>query len=353
MAVVYNEIAPVPAAWLRELIKAGELPEGEVDEASIVDLAPSAAAATFHAFAGIGGWPLALRLAGWPDNVPVWTGSCPCQPLSNAGLGRGVEDERHLWPAWFRLIVERHPPIVFGEQVASRAGRDWLAAVRADLESVGYAVGAADLPAAGVGAPHVRQRIFFGAVRVAYANEVRRDLSWERGVEDRWSSTVIRGPLSDGTRRPAPSGVPILDDGLPRGLAARAHEGFGNAIVPQVAAAFIRAFVGTVNENAGAWTQMELPATKKASACALRKAIVVGYGTTAIVRLEGDCGVVKGVLAVEHMPPAEDPCLECAHLAACVAACGTFPNGRPNPNGCQIAEGWRAAERLYAESCTQ
>ena len=105
-------------------------------------------------FAGIAGWDLALRLAGWGDR-PVWTGSCPCQPLSGAGQRNGHADERHLWPAFHRLIAERRPPTVFGEQVAGKDGREWFAAVRADLERLGYACGAADMPAAGVGAPHI------------------------------------------------------------------------------------------------------------------------------------------------------------------------------------------------------
>jgi DNA (cytosine-5)-methyltransferase 1 len=60
-----------------------------------------------HFFAGIGVWSYALRLAGWPDDRPVWTGSCPCQPFSAAGKGAGFADERHLWPAWHHLIRER------------------------------------------------------------------------------------------------------------------------------------------------------------------------------------------------------------------------------------------------------
>ena len=55
------------------------------------------------------------------------------------------------------------PPIVFGEQVASKLGLEWLAGVRLDLEACGYAVGAADLPAACVAAPHKRQRLFWVA----------------------------------------------------------------------------------------------------------------------------------------------------------------------------------------------
>ncbi len=153
-SVVYNDIAP-----------------GTVNAASISSLVPNDVrhARQFHAFAGLGAWSYALRLAGWPDDRPVWTGSCPCQPFSVAGKGEGVEDERHLWPDFFRLIAECHPPVVFGEQVAGAAGRAWLDAVRTDLEGVGYAVGAADLCAAGVGAPHLRQRLYWCAYRVADA----------------------------------------------------------------------------------------------------------------------------------------------------------------------------------------
>src|SRR5690606_31846020 len=113
----------------------------------------------YHFFAGIGGWAYALRLAGWPDDWPVWTRSCPCQPYSQAGAIGGDDDPRALWRAWRCLKDQRRPSVVFGEQVASADGRRWLAGVRADLESMGYAVGAADLPAAGVGAPHIRQRL--------------------------------------------------------------------------------------------------------------------------------------------------------------------------------------------------
>jgi DNA (cytosine-5)-methyltransferase 1 len=113
-----------------------------------------------HLFAGIGGWPIALRLAAWPADRSVWTASCPCQPFSSAGRGEGEEDQRHLWPALFSLVRVSRPDCVFGEQVGSLAGYRWLDGVRTDLEKEGYAVGAADLPAACVGAPHIRQRLF-------------------------------------------------------------------------------------------------------------------------------------------------------------------------------------------------
>src|SRR5690349_5963721 len=138
MAVYYNEIDRFAAAWLRELMKVGAIPEGDVDERSIVDVQSEDVRGYRHAhfFAGIAGWAYALQLAGWPDDDPrsVWTGSCPCQPFSSAGKGDGADDPRHLWPAWFRLIRECRPDAIFGEQVASVDGLAWLDLVSTDLE---------------------------------------------------------------------------------------------------------------------------------------------------------------------------------------------------------------------------
>lgn len=165
MATYYNELDEKAAAWLRELIKRKVIADGEVDTRSILDV-QSADLAGFrqcHFFAGIGGWSYALRIAGWPDDREVWTGSCPCQPFSVAGKSEGTGDPRHLWPAWFRLIGERRPATIFGEQVASSDGLYWLDLVFADLEASDYAIGAFDLPAAGAGAPHARQRLWIVA----------------------------------------------------------------------------------------------------------------------------------------------------------------------------------------------
>lgn len=76
---------------------------------------------------------------------------------------RGFTDERHLWPAWFHLIDQRRPCTVFGEQVASKDGLPWLDLVCSDLEDTGYAVAPFDICAAGIGAPHIRQRLWFVA----------------------------------------------------------------------------------------------------------------------------------------------------------------------------------------------
>ena len=166
MSAYYNEFDPFAAAWLRELIKSGFIPEGDVDERSIVDVSPDdlKGYTQCHFFAGIGGWALAARLAGIPDDFPLWTGSCPCQSFSTAGQKKGFDDERHLWPTFFKLIEARKPPIVAGEQVEAAIRFGWLDLVAGDLQRCGYAFGAAVLPAASIGAPHIRKRLYWGGV---------------------------------------------------------------------------------------------------------------------------------------------------------------------------------------------
>ncbi|HED3230636.1 DNA cytosine methyltransferase [Klebsiella oxytoca] len=171
-AAYYNEIDPFAAEWLRNLIAGGHIAPGEVDERSIEDVTPDdlRGFTQCHFFAGIGVWSHSLRLAGWPDDKPVWTGSCPCQPFSAAGKGDGFADERHLWPHFFHLISERRPQHVFGEQVASGNANTWFDLVQADLEGLGYAFGLVPFTSAGIGAPHIRERAYW----VANANHDRQ-----------------------------------------------------------------------------------------------------------------------------------------------------------------------------------
>lgn len=158
--------------WLRSLIAAGHIADGYVDERSIVDVRPSdlAGFTQCHFFAGIGVWSYALRRGGWSDDRPVWTGSCPCQPFSAAGAGAGFTDERHLWPHFHHLIRVCRPPVVFGEQVASKNADPWIDLVQADVEAMDYAFGCVPFPAASIGAPHIRDRNYW----VADAEGARR-----------------------------------------------------------------------------------------------------------------------------------------------------------------------------------
>jgi DNA (cytosine-5)-methyltransferase 1 len=224
----YNEIDPFAAAWLRELIKAGLIADGDVDERSIADVQPDdlAGYTQCHFFAGIGGWSYALRLAGWDDARPVWTGSCPCQPFSSASNRHNTrtDDERHLWPTLARLIASGSPRVVIGEQIA-QAG-DWLEGACDDLEAMGYEVGAAILPAVALGFDHARARLYF----VGHANS---------HGESSIARNATEAPRLSRYHGDAGGMVPA------HGVSSRmaALRGFGNAIVPQVAAAFIEAYL--------------------------------------------------------------------------------------------------------------
>ena len=270
----YNEHNSFAAAWLCELIKQGHIANGIVDTRSIEDIKPSELTefTQCHFFAGIGVWSYALRSAGWPDDRAVWTGSCPCQPFSAAGKRGGTSDERHLWPAFFHLISQCQPPTIFGEQVASKDGFAWLDLVSSDLEGANYTVGALDSCAAGVGAPHIRQRLYF----VGYSNctgsqrrRIGRDGSNERAVRaPSMAGSVVNATSEqvgipgcsrqsrttngfwsdadwiaciDGKARPVEPGT----FPLAHGIAARVGKlrGYGNALVAPQAQAFIESAI--------------------------------------------------------------------------------------------------------------
>ena len=184
----YNEWDSFAAQWLKELIKDGLIPDGEVDTRSIADVRPEdlKGFTQCHFFAGIGGWSRALQLAGWSPDRPVWTGSPPCQPFSTAGKQSGKDDLRHLWPAFFNLIRECSPPTIFGEQVASAIRFGWLDDLQRDLEAEGYAAAAVVLPGGAVSAPHKRDRLFF----VANANNTQCQREWLPRGNDSKDNTI-------------------------------------------------------------------------------------------------------------------------------------------------------------------
>ena len=285
----YNEIDPYAAQWLRNLIDAGHIAAGDVDERSILDVSPDdlAGYTQCHFFAGVGVWSYALRSAGWPDERPVWTGSCPCQPFSVAGVGSGFDDERHLWPYWFHLIEQCRPPVVFGEQVEAAIRHGWLDLVQADMEGIDYAFGAVGVPAAGVGAPHIQQRIYFvadtddagfstrreGRPPMGYRTPPESDRSLSqlgnaddegfqvRSLSDDGGRVVrVEGPAfgqaepvrgfwsgadwiacRDGKWRPVEPGTFPLAHGAPARVGRL--RAYGNAIVAEAAAQFIAAYM--------------------------------------------------------------------------------------------------------------
>jgi DNA (cytosine-5)-methyltransferase 1 len=235
-------------------MKEGLIAQGVVDERSIKHVNPSdlRGFTQCHFFVGIGGWPLALRHhAGWPDDRPVWTGSCPCQSFSDAGKQLGFADPRHLWPCFKDLIAECRPATVFGEQVEAAvrrgsADQSWLDLVASDLGKIGYEFGSAVFPAASMGTPHLRERLYF----VANSDGVQYspDRPPRDSMVDNFWSDYEWVKCRDGKRRAVKPGLRTLIDGFPGQVALL--RGAGNAIVPQQAAEFILAFVEARSEIA-------------------------------------------------------------------------------------------------------
>ena len=234
MTAYYNEIDPAAAQWLRNLIEAGHIAPGIVDERSIEDVYPS----DLRGFT--------LRSSGWSDDRPVWTGSCPCQPFSAAGKGAGFDDERHLWPAFQHLIKECKPAIVVGEQSAHAA--EWIVLVRGDMEALGYAVGAMPFEAASAGAFHLRDRLYFVANAIGAGLEERERIpsvlrqvgspSEGKDASDAASTVFAWFIGSDGKRRPfEPRVHPMANDTSARVVRLRAY---GNAINSLAAQTFIQ-----------------------------------------------------------------------------------------------------------------
>ena len=127
----------------------------------------------------------------WQGKIDILTGGFPCQPYSAAGKRLGKQDERHLFPEMLRAVREIKPRWVVGENVrglVSWNGGLVFEEVQSDLEAEGYSVQPFLLPAAGVNAPHKRDRVWF----IAYANDKGRDsqsrnFSEEDGEVSQWN----------------------------------------------------------------------------------------------------------------------------------------------------------------------
>lgn len=310
----YNDNDLKACAWTSALVENGLIAPGDVVCKSILDITPEDLDDRYtqlHFFNGVSGWPRALDLAGFPRGRHIWTASLPCQPWSVAGSKKAQKDERHLWPTFFELVKARRPVLVIGEQVRNAIGFGWTDGIFEDLEGQNYTCGQIVLGAHSVGAPHVRQRLYWVAIAKdgladahgRHASPEGLQRGWEHGQrppDDRAGGGVAiteGGGLgadggtqgegghakqclevgrfwdndeglkcNDGRIRRIPSqdiqaSEPVLQclvDGLPEGLdlcgadrsfplidtlpqRAGLLRGMGNAIVPPLAAVFVRA----------------------------------------------------------------------------------------------------------------
>lgn len=132
-------------------------------------------------------WPYAVSyediknvdFSDWRNSIDILSGGFPCQPFSTAGKRLGTNDERHLWPFMLAAIKQIRPRWVVGENVRGLVSwNDGMVfdQVQTDLENAGYEVLPVVLPAAGVNAPHRRERIWF--IAHAHSNGYQRKTSF-------------------------------------------------------------------------------------------------------------------------------------------------------------------------------
>ena len=279
----YNDNDQYACLVLQNLQDLGLIPRGKIDDRDIqkVEAADLDKFSQCHFFGGIAGWSEALQIAGYSDISGIWTGSCPCQPFSGINKSRNrTTDTRHVWPELYRLIEQCKPPIVFGEQVAGKDAMAWLCGVRNDLEKSGYAVGAAHLCASTVGAPHLRPRLYWGAIladayskddRICQARSIAAEYKSKNNNEiydnvagykrsdvpyrlaglcenGRWNEYCIHKSMYDGQWRRTKPGTCVLANGISRRMDHGGQKLFGNAIVPPLGAFFIQSFFEALND---------------------------------------------------------------------------------------------------------
>jgi DNA (cytosine-5)-methyltransferase 1 len=220
-------------------------------------------------------WPAVKRIRDIRDvnrdtvngPVTVVSGGFPCQPFSAAGKRGGREDDRYLWPEMLRVIREFSPTWVVGENVAGlfsiNEGLE-IESIISQLEDEGYEVITALYPAAGVGAPHKRDRIFIVANRNSLRMEGQRAeqqtaRSCGEGEAMADAETTVRR-WADGTNNAGRRDTKIRRCGKPirrtehwdvepdvgrvaHGISSRMDrlKCLGNAVVPQQAAPIFRA----------------------------------------------------------------------------------------------------------------
>lgn len=136
-----------------------------------------------------------LRNRGIKDrSIDIITGGFPCQPYSSAGLRKGTDDPRHLWPNMLETIRQFKPTWIVGENV--RGITNWnggvvFEQVQVDLEAIGYEVQAFVLPACAVDAPHRRDRVWF----VAYCSNARAESMRRKRKDSIYESRITADPM--------------------------------------------------------------------------------------------------------------------------------------------------------------
>jgi DNA (cytosine-5)-methyltransferase 1 len=162
--------------------------------------------------------------------VDVIAGGFPCQDISLAGKGAGIDGERSgLWKEYARLIGELRPQYAIVENVTALLDRG-LERILRDLAEIGYDAEWECLSANAIGAPHMRDRVWITSY--PHANGLRPQRL--RAVTSRaWSKQQFERLLQDQLRVSVPAGK---SGGVVDGVRHRSHRlrGTGNAVVPQI-----------------------------------------------------------------------------------------------------------------------
>jgi DNA (cytosine-5)-methyltransferase 1 len=204
----------------------------------------------------------AERLAADGIAVDVICGGFPCQDISLAGKGAGIEGERSgLWSEYARLIGELRPRYVLVENVAALLGRG-MGRVLGDLAELGFDAEWHCIPASAVGAPHGRSRIWI----IAYARESgrsgaggyleRQDVlcdrrQWSAAPFSGWRNVVdwLESPSANSVWEITDREIGRVDDGISRGLDRPDIGALGNAVVPQIPELIGRAILASLSEQ--------------------------------------------------------------------------------------------------------
>ena len=141
--------------------------------------------------------------------IDIITGGFPCQPYSVAGKQKGTNDDRYLWPEMFRVIREVQPTFVIAENVKGLVNiQDGMVfeTVCSDLESEGFEVQTFIIPAAGIGAPHKRERVWivgYSEHNGSLTSKIRRGNPQINARTEEGQNTTIESERTSGSQHHA------------------------------------------------------------------------------------------------------------------------------------------------------